>query len=42
MVAIGEEVDVSTFLNDAYIEAANDFDRAEVEAEAAAWVEANK
>ena len=39
--AINEEVDVSTFLNDAYIEAANDFDRAEVEAEAAAWLDAN-
>jgi NitT/TauT family transport system substrate-binding protein len=40
--AIEKEVDVSTFLNDTYIEAANDFDRAEVEAEAAAWMEANK
>jgi NitT/TauT family transport system substrate-binding protein len=40
--AIAETVDVSTFLNDTYIAAANDFDRAEVEAEAAAWLEANK
>lgn len=40
--AIEKEVDVSTFLNDTYIAAANDFDRAEVEAEAAAWLEANK
>lgn len=40
--AIPETVDVSTFLNDTYIAAANDFDRAEVEAEAAAWLEANK
>jgi NitT/TauT family transport system substrate-binding protein len=40
--AIAQEVDVSTFLNDTYIAAANDFDRAEVEAEAAAWLEANK
>lgn len=40
--AIPEIVDVSTFLNDTYIAAANDFDRAEVEAEAAAWLEANK
>lgn len=39
--AITEEVDVSTFLNDTYIAAANDFDHAEVEAEAAAWLEAN-
>lgn len=40
--AIAQEVDVNTFLNDTYIAAANDFDRAEVEAEAAAWLEANK
>lgn len=40
--AIAEQVDVTTFLNDTYIAAANDFDRAEVEAEAAAWLEANK
>lgn len=40
--AITEQVDVTTFLNDTYIAAANDFDRAEVEAEAAAWLEANK
>jgi NitT/TauT family transport system substrate-binding protein len=40
--AIPEVVDVSTFLNDTYIAAANDFDRAEVEAQAAAWLEANK
>lgn len=39
--AIAAEVDVTTFLNDTYIAAANDFDRAEVEAEAAAWLEAN-
>lgn len=40
--AIPQEVDVTTFLNDTYIAAANDFDRAEVDAEAAAWLEANK
>ncbi|MEY4871254.1 MAG: hypothetical protein RLZZ563_584 [Pseudomonadota bacterium] len=40
--AIAEQVDVTTFLNDTYIAAANDFDRAQVEAEAAAWLEANK
>jgi NitT/TauT family transport system substrate-binding protein len=40
--AIAEAVDVSTFLNDTYIEAANDFDRAAVEADAAAWLEANQ
>jgi NitT/TauT family transport system substrate-binding protein len=40
--AIAEQVDVTTFLNDTYIAAANDFDRAAVEAEAAAWLEANK
>lgn len=40
--AIPQEVDVASFLNDTYIAAANDFDRAEVEAEAAAWLEANK
>ena len=40
--AIPQEVDVTSFLNDTYIAAANDFDRAEVEAEAAAWLEANK
>jgi NitT/TauT family transport system substrate-binding protein len=40
--AITEQVDVTTFLNDTYIAAANDFDRAAVEAEAAAWLEANK
>lgn len=40
--AIAETVDVTKFLNDTYIAAANDFDRAEVEAEAAAWLEANK
>lgn len=40
--AIAETVDVTTFLNDTYIAAANDFDRAQVEAEAAAWLEANK
>ncbi|MDA9865452.1 ABC transporter substrate-binding protein [bacterium] len=35
--AIEREVDVSEFLNDTYIDAANDFDRAEVDDEAAAW-----
>jgi NitT/TauT family transport system substrate-binding protein len=40
--AIPEQVDVTTFLNDTYIAAANDFDRAQVEAEAAAGLEANK
>jgi NitT/TauT family transport system substrate-binding protein len=40
--AIAEQVDVTTFLNDTYIAAANDFHRAAVEAEAAAWLEANK
>jgi NitT/TauT family transport system substrate-binding protein len=40
--AIESEVPVDQFLNDTYIEAANDFDRAEVEAEAAAWLEANQ
>ena len=39
--AIEKEVDVSTFLNDTYIDAANDFDRAEVEAEVKAWAEKN-
>ncbi len=39
--AITEEVDVSTFLNDTYIEASNDFDRAEVEAEVEAWAKEN-
>lgn len=40
--AITEQVDVSTFLNDTYIAAANDWDRAEVEAEAAAWLAENQ
>lgn len=40
--AVAQEVDVKTFLNDTYIAVANDFDRAEVEAEAAAWLAANK
>ncbi len=40
--AIAEEVDVTTFLNDTYIAAANDWDRAEVEAEAAAWLAENQ
>jgi NitT/TauT family transport system substrate-binding protein len=40
--AIPEEVDVTTFLNDIYIAAANDWDRAEVEAEAAAWLAENQ
>jgi len=35
--AIESEVDVTTFLNDTYIDAANDFDRAEVDAEVSAW-----
>lgn len=35
--ATSEEVDVSTFLNDTFIEAANDFDRAAVDADVAAW-----
>lgn len=39
--AIESEVDEAAFLNDTYIEAANDFDRAQVEADAAAWLEAN-
>lgn len=39
--AIESEVDVTTFLNDIYIAAANDFDRAQVEADVAAWVAAN-
>jgi len=39
--AIKNVVDVSTFLNDTYIDAANDFDKAQVEAAAAAWLEAN-
>jgi len=39
--AIEEEVDVSKFLNDTYIDTANDFDRAEVEAEVKAWAEEN-
>lgn len=38
--AIEKMVDVSTFLNDTYIDAANDFDRAAVEADAAAWLAA--
>jgi len=40
--AIEKEVDVTSFLNDIYIAAANDFDRAKVEADAAAWLAANK
>ncbi|MFM1861650.1 MAG: hypothetical protein RLZ26_172 [Pseudomonadota bacterium] len=40
--AIPQQLDVATFLNDTYIAAANDWDRAEVEAEAAAWLAANK
>ncbi len=39
--AISAEVDVSTFLNDTYIAAANDFDRDEVAAQAEAWLAAN-
>lgn len=40
--AIPQEVDVATFLNDTFIAAANDFDRAQVEADAAAWLAANQ
>ena len=39
--AISEQVDVSRFLNDTYIDAANDFDREEVAAEVEAWAAAN-
>ena len=39
--AIEREVPVEEFLNDTYIEAANDFDKAEVDAEVAAWRDAN-
>ena len=39
--AIEKEVDVSTFLNDTYIDAANDFDRDEVAAEVEAWAAEN-
>ncbi len=39
--AISETVDVSTFLNDTYIGAANDFDRDEVAAEVEAWAAEN-
>lgn len=39
--AIEKPVDVSTFLNDTYIESANDFDRAEVEEEVKAWADKN-
>lgn len=39
--AIEKEVDVANFLNNAYIAAANDFDRAEVTSEVTAWVDAN-
>ena len=39
--AISEQVDVSRFLNDPYIDAANDFDREEVAAEVEAWAAAN-
>ena len=39
--AIEREVDVSTFLNDTYIDAANDFDRDEVAAEVEAWAAEN-
>lgn len=39
--AIEKEVDVATFLNDTYIEAANDFDRDEVAAEVKAWADKN-
>lgn len=39
--AIEKEVDVASFLNDTYIDAANDFDRDEVAAEVKAWADAN-
>ncbi|MCY4284506.1 MAG: ABC transporter substrate-binding protein [Thiotrichales bacterium] len=39
--AISGKVDVNTFLNDTYIEAANDFDRDEVAAEVEAWAAEN-
>ncbi|MGI9493078.1 MAG: ABC transporter substrate-binding protein, partial [Geminicoccaceae bacterium] len=39
--AIAEEVDINSFLNDTYIAAANDFDRAQVEADAKAWMDSN-
>ena len=39
--AIEREVPVEEFLNDTYIDAANDFDKAEVDAEVAAWRDAN-
>ena len=38
---LDEVIDPSTFLNDTYIDAANDWDRAEVEAEVKAWKEEN-
>ena len=38
---IEREVPVEEFLNDTYIDAANDFDKAEVDAEVAAWRDAN-
>ena len=39
--AIEKEIDVSTFLNNTYIEAANDFDKEEVTAEVKAWAADN-
>jgi NitT/TauT family transport system substrate-binding protein len=39
---IEKAVDVATFLNDTYIAAANDFDRAAVAADVQAWLAANK
>lgn len=42
MILIGEidkEIDVDTFLSDAFTECANDFDRAEVAAEVKAWMD---
>lgn len=39
--AIPAEIDPATFLDDRFIGPANDFDRAEVEADVAAWREAN-
>ena len=39
--AVTEEVDVGKFLNDTYIDAANDFDKDEVAAEVEAWAAEN-
>lgn len=40
--AIEKEIDVSTFLNNTYIKAANDFDRAEIVEEVKAWSDKNR